>query len=176
MLVLPGRVSLCALCGVWFVLSLTISAARPAVGAPEVIPLPAGKPITAITFSSEDETELLVLLNHTREAHQLPPLANDRVLTTAARIHSRDMALHRYLGHGSSNGESFMDRMATFVPSKTLFGENVAVAQTIERVNDAFRASPAHLRNMLDPRFRRVGIGIVVAGALGLIVTEDFSE
>ncbi|HEV2282286.1 MAG TPA: hypothetical protein VGX75_07840 [bacterium] len=36
-------------------------------------------------------------------------------------------------------------------------------------------ASRGHLENMLDPRFRSVGIGIATAAA-GLLVTEDFAE
>jgi uncharacterized protein YkwD len=55
-------------------------------------------------------------------------------------------------------------------------GENVTLARSVEQAHAAFVASSPHLRNILEPRFRRVGIGVAGAGDLGLFVTQDFAE
>ena len=46
-------------------------------------------------------------------------------------------------------------------------GENVGVIAgdgAMRRIFDAFMDSPTHRRNILDPGFRRVGIGVAVGG------------
>jgi len=67
------------------------------------------------------------------------------------------------------------DRLAGFLRPGSRIGENVAMVQTVEEGQRAFVASQSHLQNMLDPRFHRVGIGVTTAGAMGIMITEDFS-
>ncbi len=122
------------------------------------------------------EARLLDLLNDARREHSLVPLIMDAPLRAVARAHSRDMAVRGYFGHTSLSGQSFLDRVGSAVGGEVLIGENVAISQTAEQAHAAFTASPGHYKNMLEPKFRRVGIGISTAGKLGLIVTEDFSE
>lgn len=120
------------------------------------------------------ESRLLVLVNRARQTHGLSPLIVDPSLRAVARQHSRDMALQGYVGHGSSDGRALRDRLARFTHLGVRVYENVAVVQSIEQGHGAFVASPAHLRNMLDPAIRRVGIGVATAGEAGIMITEDF--
>jgi uncharacterized protein YkwD len=85
------------------------------------------------------------------------------------------MALRGFVGHDSSSGASFLDRLGSAVPAGTRVGENVVAIQTVEQANSAFSASEGHLRNMLDPAFRIAGIGIVDVGRM-MMITEDFAE
>jgi uncharacterized protein YkwD len=146
----------------------------PLVVGPGVIPLDYRAAQSEIDPGAEDE--LLALLNQVRAEYHLPPLVMDPMLRAAARAHSRDMALHGYFGHSSPWGQSFVDRLAAVVRGGTLVGENVAVAASAESAEAAFLASPGHFRNMVEPAFHRVGIGVATAGELGVMVTEDFSE
>ena len=137
--------------------------------------VPTNMPATQTVFVPEAESALVHLLNRTRRQHGLPPLVANSVLRTAARSHSREMALGGFIGHGSPSFGSFLDRLGSVVRPGILVGENVTCAITITQAETAFEASPGHLQNILEPRFRSVGVGIAT-GAPGLMVTEDFAE
>lgn len=139
-------------------------------------PIPLDYQASQSVIEPAAERELLQLINQVRSQYHLPPLVLDPLLRAAARAHSRDMALHGYFGHTSPWGQSFIDRLAAVVRGGTLVGENVAVADSVRGAHAAFLASPGHFRNMVEPAFRRVGIGVATAGDLGITVTEDFSE
>ena len=139
-----------------------------------VIPLAASVPRTEAL--PEAETALLSLLNQVRRQHRLPPLSMDASLRQAARLHSRDMASRGFIGHGSAGGASFAGRLTGVVRDGTLVGENVTLAGSVEQAHSAFVASVPHLRNIIEPRFRRVGVGVAGAGELGLFITQDFAE
>jgi uncharacterized protein YkwD len=126
-------------------------------------------------FVPDAEQALLDLMNQTRRQHGLGVLVMNSVLRTIARRHSREVALGGFIGHGSPSSESFLDRLSTILHPGAFVGENVTCALTITQVEAAFEASRGHLPNILEPRFRTVGIGIAT-GALGLLVTEDFTE
>ncbi len=131
--------------------------------------------VTNSVVEPDAEQQLLGLLNSLRAAHGLAPLRMDRSLQAVARAHSRDMAMGGYVGHGTPLGVSALDRLSHVVV-RGLVGENVTFAVTCRDANRALAASDAHLRNILEPRFHRVGIGIASAGSLGMAVTQDFAE
>ncbi len=122
------------------------------------------------------ETTLLRLVNRAREAHHLAPLVMSKALRTVARRHSQEMALDGYIGHDSAEGQSFVARLSAAVRGWHAVGENVALAPTVAQAHQTLMRSPGHLRNILDPVFRRIGIGIATAGAAGYMITEDFAE
>ncbi|HEV2284331.1 MAG TPA: CAP domain-containing protein [bacterium] len=136
--------------------------------------VPTSMPTAQTEFVPAAETALLQLLNRTRGQHGLPPLVMNGVLRNTARSHSREMALGGFIGHGSPSSGAFLERHGGVLRPGDFVGENVAYGGTIAQVEAAFEASRGHLENMLDPRFRSVGIGIATAAA-GLLVTEDFA-
>lgn len=89
--------------------------------------------------------------------------------------HSREMAVNGYIGHGTTNGESFLARLVQAVPRGSRAGENVAAGVDAERIHAAFIHSPGHVQNLPNPRFARVGIGEATVDEF-LIATEDFAE
>ncbi len=153
---------------------LSPSPATPQSTPPGVVKL--ATQVTASQYDPNAEMRLLELLNRTRVESGLRPLVVAGSLHFAARAHSWDMAVRGYFGHDSLGGQSFVDRLVGVVRGGTFVGENVAIAGTAEEAHAAFCASPAHLRNMLNPAFHQVGIGVATAGELGLFITEDFSE
>lgn len=117
----------------------------------------------------------LCLLNRTRARHGLPPLRLNAKLTAAATKHSRDMVRRRYFSHDSPDGRDMLDRVraARYVPRNAgyVLGENIGwgsgpLAEPMSLVR-AWMRSPGHRRNILDRRFRDIGIGIVVGAPVG---------
>ena len=121
------------------------------------------------------EARLLAMVNRERRIRGLSPLISDHSLRLAARRHAQDMALRGYVGHDSLSGQTIRDRLAGFLRPGSRIGENVAMVQSVEEGQRAFVASQPHLQNMLDPGFHRVGIGVTTAGAMGIMITEDFT-
>ncbi len=129
------------------------------------------------TILPSAESTLLALVNRVRQQYgHRSLLIVDARLRAIARRHSQEMALRGYVGHGSPDGRSIWNRLASARPARIRLGENVIAAQTIEQGHRAFVASRAHLRNMLDPAFRRAGIGVAAAGDGRIMITEDFAE
>lgn len=129
----------------------------------------------------------LCLLNRVRARHGQPPLRLNRKLSRAARRHSRDMVRHRYFAHDSRNGRSPFDRMRAtrYVPRNASWwlGENIgwgsgSLSQPAAMVR-AWMHSPPHRANILNRRFRDIGIGIVIGapvGGRGATYTTDFGR
>ena len=73
-----------------------------------------------------------------------------------------------------------MDRARRGGLQPTLVLENVGRAYSAEEAESGFLSSPGHRGNILDPRARRVGIGIVhgapVTGMVPLFVTQLFTN
>ena len=121
----------------------------------------ASQPATAQTTL---EARLIAKINEARARYGRAPLVPRAGLAEYARSHSGRMAGRTFLFH--SDG-------LTTLCCWSRIGENVGTAPTVRRVHRAFMASPAHRANILDGRFRGVGIGIVRVGDQ-LWVTEVF--
>lgn len=94
------------------------------------------------------------LINAHRAQHGLQPLAPVDLLARLAREHSALMAREHRLSH-----DGFQQRFAN-ARSPTCV-ENVGVDPgTPEAELEAWRNSPTHARNLLDPRIARMGIAI----------------
>ena len=145
---------------------------RPQLGS---VVVPFGPGVEDSAFVPDAEEQLLLMVNEVREEYHLPPVMMDKGLRGVARSHSRDMAVNGYLGHGSPQGESFFARLSGVVPRGSLVGENVTAAVNVVRVHAVLVHSQGHLKNIVNPAFRRVGIGVATAGKL-LIATEDFAN
>lgn len=133
-------------------------------------------PRPSSVFLPKDEGRLLALTNRERRARGLPPLFLSIHLRDAARAHARDMALQGYVGHTSRYGLGVRDRMAQYLRPGSRIGENLAFVQTIEQGHLAFVESWHHRRNILDPAFRRIGIGVATMGNAGIMIDEEFVD
>jgi uncharacterized protein YkwD len=153
--------------------------------APAALAAPNG---AAGTLSTLDRS-VLVEINSMRAQHHLSRLRVNARLTTAARAHSEQMAADGYFAHESSDGSAFWKRLQTFYSSSSwhswAVGENLLWSSPSIDSHGALELwlkSPEHRRNLLDPRWREVGVSAVhVSGAPGVfggrdvtIVTTDF--
>ena len=111
----------------------------------------------------------LCLLNHRRAAHGRRALRPNRRLARAARKHARDMVVRNYFSHTAPGGVSFVDRIMRqdYVnPGQGwTLGENLAWGSyqlaTPRSIVRSWMHSPGHRANILNTRFREIGVGVV---------------
>ena len=143
----------------------------------------------AVAPAAQLQTALVDQLNLLRVSHGLPRLRVSPALTTAATVHSTSMATKGYFSHNSANGASFSQRLAYFYPARGFrswsVGENLLWGSPdigAVRAVKLWLASPPHRANLLNPRWREVGLAAVHAtsapgvyhNAPATIVTADF--
>ena len=121
------------------------------------------------------ERATLCLLNAERAKRDVRPLARDWRLARAADRHTDDMVEQGYFQHDSRNGESFSDRIRDTGylsrVSSWAVGENIAWGSgrlsTAEAIVKAWMDSPGHRANILNGRYREIGIGLTLGSPRG---------
>lgn len=107
-------------------------------------------------------------INRVRAEHGLAALRASRSLRRAAAQHVYEMAVVGYFGHGSPNRPSFADRLASYYTPRGY--RRWAVGETLLRWDTPLTAapvvqfwldSPSHRREVLNGRYREVGIAAV---------------
>ncbi len=115
--------------------------------------------ITSPSGASIVTRVLVDLTNDHRISNGLNPLFHNETLDNAALLKAKDMAMWGYFAHYSPTGVtpwSFFDKVGYVF----LFaGENLAINFTDSRdIQEAWMASPTHRKNILDPRFKEIGL------------------
>jgi uncharacterized protein YkwD len=131
------------------------------------------------------EQEVGHLANEARRRQGLPPLMGDRTLAAAARRHSGDMLARGFFSHVNPEGLSPSQRLPRdYAQVLRQSGENIwmgsgqnpadphRLAQTIMA---SLMASPGHRRNILDPQYNRLGVGVAAWGQ-EVRATQDFGQ
>jgi uncharacterized protein YkwD len=99
-----------------------------------------------------------------------PPLIASRQLSEAAANHARDMARKNYFDHRGADGSQPKDRVLRAGYQPRLTGENIALGpESAEEVVAGWLASPGHCANMMDSRFREIGVGLATGRGRGKI-------
>lgn len=129
---------------------------------------------TEYTIDTQGERQMLALVNAERARTQVKLLEFDSRLIEVARSHSRDMFARGYFSHFSPEGEDVGDRLEKTEVYYTFAGENLALAPNVDRAHTGLISSPGHRRNILDPAFAKVGIGIIDGGVYGKMFTQVF--
>lgn len=125
----------------------------------------AAEPAAADTGS--DEMAFVARLNELRASKGLPALATKGSLFDMARSWSGRMQQASGISHNPS--------LAAVGPAGwTRLGENVGMGYDVQGLFEAFVASPLHYRNMVDPQFDAVGVGVVHRGDGMIYVTVNF--
>jgi uncharacterized protein YkwD len=120
------------------------------------------------------ETQMLELINKERAKEGLQPLKADPDEAVVGRAHSKDMFEKGYFAHVNLAGKTPFDRMRAAHLKFTTAGENLALAQTLEIAHTNLMNSPGHRANIMNPAFKRVGIGIQDGGFYGLMISQEF--
>ncbi len=121
-------------------------------------------------------TATLCLLNEERATRGLKPLVQNTQLRRAAQKHSLQMVRDSFFDHVSPAGSTLMSRVrkGTFYLRNALnfaLGENIAFGAgtlaTPAKTVAGWMGSADHRRNILNRRYRHVGIGVAM-GAPGI--------
>jgi uncharacterized protein YkwD len=122
--------------------------------------------------------ELLSLINGSRVAASLPLLAWSPKLARAAQAHAEDCARRNQGGHVGSDGARLEVRIARQGLAVSRASENWANAQSVQHAFalwwDEAPGQDPHRRNILDPNYTEIGIG-VAAGQWGTYFVADFA-
>ena len=105
---------------------------------------------------------LVDLTNESRLAYNQAPLVRNSALDYAATLKAEDMAKEGYFAHNSPTGVTpwywFKQAGYTFLYA----GENLAINFVdAEEVRNAWLASPLHRANLLDVKFKEIGMATV---------------
>jgi uncharacterized protein YkwD len=99
-----------------------------------------------------------------------PSLNVSRTLAEAARDHARDMARKKFFEHLGSDGSQPKDRVLRAGYQPRLSGENIAYGpESAEEAVAGWLASPGHCANIMDSRFRDIGVGVATGRKRGQI-------
>jgi uncharacterized protein YkwD len=154
-----------------------------------LVPAAAAAPQRAHVALSPLESGVLVDINTFRRAHHLTPLHLNAKLSAAALAHTQQMAQDGYFAHESADGSAFWKRIQAFYGSGPWaywsVGENLLWSSpdvTPARALQMWLKSPEHRANLMNPRWREIGVAAVhEAAAPGVyqrldvtIVTTDF--
>ena len=122
---------------------------------------------TAGAADSAAASQLISLTNSLRASRGLPALQSNGALTAKAEGWAQHMADTGVLAHSV---------LADGAPGEwTHLGENVGRGGDVSGIHNAFVASASHLKNLVDPGFRYVGIGVVSING-GIYVSEVFMQ
>lgn len=124
---------------------------------------------------NEEACAVFSITNAERLKENLPAFEFDRTCTDMAQEHSDDMAARGYFDHDRPEAsdrpaESYRERARRW-GMKTGFGENIAKTTSAERAVEMWMASQGHRRNILNPRFRFLGVGFK-----NRLYTQSFSN
>ena len=121
-----------------------------------------------VTTAHADTTadQFLVKINALRSSKGLTQLRTDAALTSFAQQWTDTMAAADKLWHNPD----LADAPGTW----TKAGENVGVGPDVSALFDAFVASPLHYKNLIDPAFNTVGIGVTVLASGRMYTTHNF--
>lgn len=122
------------------------------------------------------EGEMLNYVNEERKKIGVDELVLREDLIPVARNHAEDMWQRGYFGHYSPEGESVAERLDKVNVNYITAGENLALAPTVKTAHTGLMNSEGHRKNILDPDFGRVGIGIIDNGIYGKMFVQIFSD
>jgi uncharacterized protein YkwD len=133
---------------------------------------------------------VLCLINTERAQNGEEPLATDARLEAAAESHGKEMLALNYFDHVSPSGQTPVQRIRTtgYIPNSEagyVIGENLAwgtlTLATPQAIVNAWIASPEHLANILESKYRDTGIDVqpqvpesLAEGVEGALYTQEF--
>jgi len=92
-----------------------------------------------------------------------PPVRPNARLAAAAQKHSEEMERQRFFDHTDPQGDGPKERIDAQGYQGRAWGENIAAGQrSPESVMRAWMKSPGHCKNVLNPMFNELGVGLVL--------------
>ncbi|MDO8619234.1 MAG: CAP domain-containing protein [Candidatus Daviesbacteria bacterium] len=128
--------------------------------------------------SSIDYKKVIELTNQEREKAGLPPLSENLSLDNAATNKGTNMFAENYWAHFAPSGKTPWDFITASGYKFSSAGENLAKNfYTSEDVVKAWMDSPSHKKNILNPKYKDIGIAVVdgvLNGQKTTLVVQEF--
>ena len=107
------------------------------------------------------EAAIIARTNQIRAEAGLPALVVNQSLAISAVNKANDMATKGYFAHANPDGQ----RMGYWIGATgyvySLAGENLAKGySSLDRLMNAWVTSPSHYKNLVEPKFTQIGIGM----------------
>ncbi|MCC0698363.1 sporulation protein [Clostridioides sp. ZZV15-6383] len=121
------------------------------------------------------QKEVVDLVNIERSKAGLNPLTLDSSISNVATKKSQDMIDNNYFSHNSPTYGSPFDMLKKFGISYKTAGENIAMAQkTPKEVVNAWMNSEGHRKNIMNPNFSKIGVGVAQKSGGSIYWTQIF--
>lgn len=143
-------------------------------GSNESIPLNIGA--QTLTIDKQSEEEMFKLVNGERTSRGIRALVWDPRIVPVAEAYAKDMWERKYFSHVSPEGKDVGDRLEAANIKFQIAGENLALAPTLATAHNGLMNSQGHRENILNPQFRKIGIGVVDNGIYGKIFVQVFTD
>jgi uncharacterized protein YkwD len=113
------------------------------------------------------EAQFVAKINSLRASKGVGPLAVSGELQGIARDWSDQMVANGAISHNQSySGQVSADWRK--------LGENVGVGSDVDVLMNAFINSPAHYKNLVDPEYNYIGVGVSYDSSGRMYTTHDF--
>jgi uncharacterized protein YkwD len=122
-------------------------------------------PEPSSTSTDRNRSAVMDLANQVRAVAGCDPLNYNTQLERSAQGHAEDMSRNHYMSHTSLDGRTFDQRIRATGYDGGRIGENIGAGfGDPNSIMDAWMNSPAHKANILDCRFRNIGVGYDLDG------------
>ncbi len=134
-------------------------------------------PFQCVLASSLTAGNVIDLVNADRSLQNVPPLALNDALNKAAQDKAQDMLGHGYFAHTSPQGVTPWFWFAKEGYDYMDAGENLAMNfDDAGKQNQAWMESPAHRKNIMNPKYQEAGVataqGVLDGKKVSLTVLE----
>ncbi len=131
--------------------------------------------VTMVSAQDDVSAQVLKRINRARAEVNLPALERNAQLDAAAQGHANDLLQNgAQLGHRGSDGSNIKQRIARAGYNGAFVGENWAGYRTLDKIFEFWLNDPPHYKNIVNAKYRQVGIGIAARANGGYIIVTDF--
>lgn len=122
------------------------------------------------------------LISDLRNTKKMGALKFSPALNKVARMHAKDMGKTGSIGHSSSDGTSFSERVRKkskaggMIAENCDYGNQTAIDSVIGLLIDDGIESLGHRKNILEPKFQWIGIAIEDHKTYRVNTVMDFAE
>ena len=128
-----------------------------------------GAPASAQTDPPTAEAEFVSAINDLRASKGLGSLTVHPELVALGRSWAGQMAKADQISHNPD--------LANAVKADwQKLGENVGVGMTVAKLHRAFIDSPSHYKNLVDPAFTHIGVGVVLGRDGAIFTAHQFMQ
>ncbi|RJR31308.1 CAP domain-containing protein [Candidatus Parcubacteria bacterium] len=105
--------------------------------------------------------KIIEMANSDRLKNDIEPLQADRLLTVFAQEKANDMLQREYFSHDTPEGKKPWQWIDRKKYDYVYAGENLAMDFTsAELIHNAFMKSPGHRKNILNPKYKDIGVAV----------------